>query len=194
MRIGIIGNGQVGSKLETLFTAAGHDVIAASRDAVQKAATHGEIVVLALPYAAVKEALPSLADALAGKILVDATNPVAADWSPLLLGQENSAGEEIARLLPRSRVVKAFNSIFADVMTPNRFSGRGQRATCFVAGDDAQANQTVASLAGDAGFAPVSVGPLKLARHLEAMAHLNIAIAFAGGGTGAAFIYDRSGD
>ncbi len=192
MRIGIIGAGQVGSKLNALFTAAGHDAVAAPRAVAQKAAAHGEVVVLALPFAAVADALPPFADLLDGKIVVDATNPVGADWSPLLLGQENSAGEEIARLLPRSRVVKAFNSIFADVMTPQGLAGHGRRATCFVAGDDPVACDVVADLAGDAGFAPVKAGPLKLARHLEAMAHLNIAIALAGGGTGAAFIYDQA--
>jgi 8-hydroxy-5-deazaflavin:NADPH oxidoreductase len=191
MRIGIIGAGQVGSKLEALFSAAEHDVVAASRAAAHKAAAHGEIVVLALPFAAAGDALPPLADALAGKVVVDATNPVAADWSPLLLGQENSAGEEIARMLPRSQVVKAFNSVFADVMTPERLAGRGQRATCFIAGDDPEACKIVADLAGTVGFSPVKAGPLKLARYLEAMAHLNIAIALAGGGTGAAFVYDQ---
>lgn len=192
MRIGIIGAGQLGSKLQSLLKAADHDVVAAARGGAREASEHGEVVVLALPYAAVAEALPPLADTLAGKIVVDATNPVASDWSPLLLGQENSAGEEVARLLPRSRVVKSFNSIFADVMTPDRLVRHGQRATCFVAGDDPEACEIVANLAEAAGFAPVTAGPLRLARHLEAMAHLNIAVALGGGGTNAAFMYDQS--
>lgn len=142
----------------------------------------------ALPYAAVAEALPSLADALAGKIVVHATNPVAGDWSPLLLGQENSAGEEVARFLPHSRVVKAFNSIFADVMTPDGPVHHGQRVTRFVAGGASDACRIVAELAKAAGFAPVTAGPLRLERHLEALAHLNIAVALSGRGTNAAFM------
>jgi predicted dinucleotide-binding enzyme len=191
MRIGIIGAGQVGSKLKDLFSAAGHHVVAAGRAASGDAATHGDIVVLAIPYDACAEALPPLAEALAGKVVVDVTNPVAPDWSPLALGEANSAAEEIARLLPRSHVVKGFNTIFADVMTPAKLERDGQRITCFVAGDDEQGRATVAEIAEGAGFAPLDAGSLTAARHLEAMAHLNIAMAFAGGGTDAAFLYHR---
>ncbi|MFN3945277.1 MAG: NADPH-dependent F420 reductase [Allosphingosinicella sp.] len=191
MRIGIIGAGQVGSRLKDLFSSAGHDVVTAGRAGARDAAVHGELAVLAIPYDACAEALPPLAEALAGKIVVDVTNPVAADWSPMLLGQENSAAEEIARILPRSRVVKAFNTVFADVMTPSKLERDGQRITCFVAGDDEDIRRVVAGIASDAGFAALDVGPLRSARHLEAMAHLNIAVALAGGGTDAAFLYHQ---
>ena len=191
MRIGIIGAGPVGSNLKDLFTAASHDVVAADRTGAREAASHGEVVVLAIPYAACAEALPPLADVLAGKVVVDVTNPVASDWAPLPLGEENSAAEEIARLLPRSHVVKGFNTIFADVMAVPKLERDGQRITCFVAGDDEESRAIVMALAGDAGFAPQDAGPLRVARHLEAMAHLNIAIAFAGGGTDAAFLYHQ---
>ena len=190
MRIGIIGAGPVGSRLKDLFAAAGHDVVAAGRTGAREVASHGEVVLLAIPYAACAEALPPLADALAGKVVVDVTNPVASDWAPLPLGEQNSAAEEIARLLPRSRVVKGFNTIFADVMVAPKLERDGQRITCFVAGDD-ESRAAVMGLARDAGFAPQDAGPLRAARHLEAMAHLNIAIAFAGGGTDAAFLYHQ---
>lgn len=191
MRIGIIGTGPVGSNLGNLFTAAGHDVVAVGRTGTREAVSHGEVVVLAISYAACAQALPPLADALAGKVVVDVTNPVAADWAPLPLGEQNSAAEEIARLLPRSHVVKGFNTIFADVMAVPKLERDGQRITCFVAGDDEESRAIVMALAGDAGFAPQDAGPLRVARHLEAMAHLNIAIAFAGGGTDAAFLYHQ---
>ncbi len=204
MKIGIIGNGKVGGALARLAMAAGHDVrIGAQaggtdagdgpvRISVPEAAAHGEIVMLAIPYVACAHALPPLAQMLSGRIVVDATNPVAADWSPLLLGEGNSAGLEIARLLPSSRVVKAFNTIFADIMTPDGLVRAGdRRATAFVAADDDDAATQVAALAGSLGFAPQRVGGLANARFLEAIAHLNIAIALAGGGTDAAFVFDQ---
>lgn len=209
MKIGIIGNGKVGGALARLAMAAGHDVrIGAQaggadggdaqvgdgpvRISVPEAAAHGEIVMLAIPYAACAHALPPLAQMLSGRIVVDATNPVAADWSPLLLGEGNSAAQEIARLLPSSRVVKAFNTVFADIMTQDGLVRVGdRRATAFVAADDDDAAAKVAALAGSLGFAPQRVGGLANARFLEAIAHLNIAIAVAGGGTDAAFLFDQ---
>lgn len=155
------------------------------------AVSNADVVIVALPFAATAEVLPTLASALAGKMVVDATNPVQADWSPLPLGAENSAGEETARCLTKSKIVKAFNTVFADVMTPPRLDRRGRKITVFVAGDYADANNLIARLSGSIGFAPLVTGPLKNARYLEAMAHLNIAIAMGGGGTNAAILYDQ---
>jgi predicted dinucleotide-binding enzyme len=206
MNIGILGGGNVAHRLGSLFHSAGHDVAVGLRPEVQAkasapyrsasleaAALHGEIVVLAVPFGALASALPPLSMALAGKVVVDATNPVKDDWSPLLLGEESSAGEEVARLLPAAHVVKAFNTVFADVMTPERLERAGHRVTTFVAGDHPRANEAVVTLARSAGFAPVVVGALAKARHLEALAHLNIAIAVGqGGGTNAAFVYHQA--
>jgi predicted dinucleotide-binding enzyme len=90
--------------------------------------------------------------------------------------------------LPEAYVVKAFNTIFADVMSePVK---NGQRVTAFIAGDNDAAKQKVYALASDIGYAPIDTGPLYTARYLESMAHLNIQIAVGqGGGTHAAFIY-----
>lgn len=207
MKIGIIGGGNVASRLAALMADAGHDVAAGLRDtsrwprnskapaqSMEAAAAHGDIIVLAIPYSACAGVLPELAAALAGKIIVDATNPLNADWSPLLLGQENSAGEEIKRLLPQSRVVKAFNTVFADIMTPDGLKRAARNAAAFICGDDDKANKDVARLATSLGFAPVITGSLRNARYLEGMAHLNIAIAVGQqGGTDAAFLYDQRG-
>jgi len=123
-----------------------------------------------------------------GKIVIDSTNPLNADWSPKLLGQENSASEEISRLLPEAYVVKAFNTIFADVM--NEPVKDGRVITAFIAGDNDEAKQKIIALASDIGYAPIDIGCLYTARYLESMAHLNIQIAIGqGGGTNAAFIY-----
>lgn len=198
MKIAILGHGNVGSKLAALLDRAEAQVALCSRDGadgtlpLEVGAAGADVVILAVPYTALAGLLPTLRDVLRGKVVVDCTNPLNADWSPLLLGQENSAGEETARLLPESRVVKAFNTIFADVMTPERQVRDGLRTTAFVAGDEADSKRVILDLAEQAGFAPVDAGPLRMARHLEAMAHLNIQIAVGqGGGTHAAFLYHQ---
>jgi hypothetical protein len=202
MKISFIGAGNVARALATLVHGAGHEVLLGSRDQAQtgalrtgtleEAASWGEVVIVAVPFAATRELLPALREPLRGKIVVDATNPVNNDWSPMLLGEENSGGEEVARLLPGSRVVKAFNTIFADSMREDRLVREGQRVTCFVASDDSAAAQMVVRLAEAVGLAATPVGPLKMARLLEAVAHLNIQLAVGmKGGTDAAFIYHQ---
>lgn len=157
------------------------------------AAERCQVAILALHYRDCAAALPPLRAALDGKVVIDATNPLAENWSPMPVPDAPSAAESIQALLPRARVVKAFNTVFADVMTEERLLRGPHRATSFVAGDDPAAVQTTMQLAQDAGFAPVAVGPLSLSAHLEAMAHLNIAIAVEqGGGTNAAFIYHQA--
>jgi predicted dinucleotide-binding enzyme len=114
----------VGKQLAALFSAAGHDVLIGSKDGtqgsnayralpLQTAAEQADMLAIALPFGAVKEVRAPLASVLAGKNVVDVTNPVNADWSPMLLGEENSAAEEMARLVPQAHVVKAFNTILA---------------------------------------------------------------------------------
>jgi predicted dinucleotide-binding enzyme len=108
-----------------------------------------------------------------------------------LLGQETSAGEEIAKLLPESFVVKAFNTIFADVM--NASDIKDHHITAFVASSYEDAMKDVATLASDCGFKVVTINKLSAARYLEAMAHLNIELAVGqGGGTKASFTYNRA--
>lgn len=197
MKVAIFGTGNVGSRLAELIRAANHEVLLCGRSGSDGKHTFAEgaaadMIMLAIPYAAAADVLAPLAVELAGKIVIDCTNPLQDDWSPLLLGEQNSAGETLARLLPQSRIVKAFNTIFADVMTPERQSRAGLPISAFVAGDDAAARMQVGMLAADIGFLPVDVGPLSMARYLEAMAHLNIQIAIGqGGGTDAAFIYHQ---
>ena len=199
MKIAILGTGNVGQRLNQLLSPHATSVLLCAHHpqpgnpGFAQGAAQADVVLLAIPFTSLAEVLPGLQNSLRGKVVVDCTNPLNADWSPLLLGQENSAGEETARLLPGARVVKAFNTIFADVMTAERQDRGGLRATAFVAGDDRQAKATVLSLASAAGFAPLDVGPLTMARHLEAMAHLNIQIAVGQkGGTNAAFVYHQS--
>ncbi|MEM7493300.1 MAG: NAD(P)-binding domain-containing protein [Pseudomonadota bacterium] len=199
MKVGILGAGSVGRALAGLIKAAGHAPLISERkpsvDTVsfEEAATVGEIVIIAVPYTATKVLLPQLACALEGKTVVDATNPLNDDWSPKILGAETSAAEEIARLLPGAHIVKAFNTVFADIMKPGRLTRLGAPVTGFIAGDEARARRQVIDLAKDMGLAPIETGPLATARYLEAMAHLNIAIAVGqSGGTDAAFLYHQA--
>lgn len=201
--IAIFGYGNVGKKLATLFIEAGKNVIiystnGQSGEADHKCATYTagfdniDAVTLAIPYTAIEDLITPFADQLAGKTIIDCSNPLNDDWSPLSLGVDTSAAEKIASLLPQSNVVKAFNTIFADVMDKAHHDRDGQRITAFVSGDDMDAKTDTLALAEAAGLAPLDVGPLKSARYLEAMAHLNIQIAVGqGGGTQAAFIYHQ---
>jgi 8-hydroxy-5-deazaflavin:NADPH oxidoreductase len=199
MKIAILGFGNVGKQFATLFSQAGHETIIGLRSAptqefpypsttFKEAATVADIIAIAVPFIACTDVLPELAEVTKGKVVIDSTNPLNADWSPKLLGQENSASEEISRLLPDAHIVKAFNTIFADVM--NRPVIEGQAITAFIAGDNDDAKQQVITLARDIGYAPIDTGLLYTARYLESMAHLNIQVAVGqGGGTNAAFVY-----
>ncbi len=206
MKIGFLGGGGFGNNFAELLVEAGHDVVVGLRDAgrarppahyrratLAEAAEHGEIVVIAIPYMSCAEVLPSFEALLRGKIVVDATNPLDADWAPLPLGQLNSAAEEVARLLPGARLVKAFNTIFAEAMKTELLERAPRALTAFVAGDDDDACAIVARIAADAGFAPLITGGLTNARYLEAMANLNIQIAVVHrGGMRAGFLYLRN--
>lgn len=194
MNISFIGAGNVASNLGNLFTSAGHSVRFGTHHpqneqlSVTEAISFGEVVCFAIPFSAMKEVLKENRENLKGKIVVDITNAInISDWSPVFLG-ENSGGEQTASLLPESKVVKAFNTIFADAMKLDK-QFDGQKLTAFIASDDPEAASTVKKLADDAGFNGFVVGGIKNARHLEAMAHLNIAVALSGGGTDAGFIY-----
>jgi predicted dinucleotide-binding enzyme len=134
----------------------------------------GETVVLAVPYGAVSDVVAEHGDALRGKVVVDITNPV--DWSTfdgLVTPSDSSAAEEIAKLLPEGTpVVKAFNTAFAPTITAGEVAS--QPLDIFLAGDNADAKETVASMVEAGGLRPLDVGPLKRARQLEQLAFLHI--------------------
>lgn len=199
MKIAILGFGNVGQKFAELFSKADYEVIVGLRTApvkpipypyasLKEAVEVADMVALAIPFAACSDVLPAIAKAVQRKIVIDSTNPINPDWSPKLLGQANSAGEEVSRLLPNAYIIKAFNTIFADVM--DQPAKNGTKITAFVAGDDDKAKRMVATLAKGMGYAAVDTGPLYTARYLENMAHLNIQLAVGrSGGTDAAFVY-----
>jgi hypothetical protein len=198
MKIAIIGAGNVGGTLGKAWAAKGHDVVFGVRNpqdakvqevvkaagakaraaSVKEAAAPAEVVLLATPWGAAQDAIKA-AGSLAGKIVVDATNPLKPDLSGLSLGHTTSAGEEVARWAPGAKVVKAFNTIGAQHMANPRFGS--QSASMFIASDDAAAKKTVAGLAEALGFDPVDAGPLTQARLLEPLAMLWISMAYAYG-------------
>jgi hypothetical protein len=195
MQIAIIGAGSVGRALAQRFAAAKHQVAFGVRDPLSpkhhdakalgdfmrndKAVATAEVVVVALPWPETEPALKALGAALDGKVVIDATNPIRADFTGLELGHDDSAAERLQRLLPSARVVKAFNTPGAANMTDPAYP-QG-KVTMFLAGDDASAVATVRGLAADAGFDPVAVGPLALARQLEQLAWLWIHLAYKAG-------------
>ena len=201
MKIAILGAGNVGSALAGRLVTAGHDVsLAASRPdsprlleaaaaagaratAAAAAAAAAELVVLAVPFAAVDAALDEeVRTALAGTVVVDATNPLAPDFMSLTLGHTSSAGEQVAARLPQSSVVKAFNTIMAATLSTPVLGGVRQLLP--VAGDDPAAKRTVIELGEQLGFDAVDAGPLANARYLEPAVELLIQLGY-GQGLGA---------
>lgn len=133
------------------------------------------MVVLAVPYDAVEEIAGRYASGLSGKVVVDITNPV--DWASfdrLVTPPDRSAAEEISRLLPDSRVVKAFNTTFAGTLVAGEISG--QPLDVFVAADDAGVKETVVGLVEDGGLRAVDAGPLRRARQLEGLGFFGITL------------------
>ncbi|WP_242392998.1 NADPH-dependent F420 reductase [Anaeromyxobacter oryzisoli] len=177
MKIGIIGKGNVGGALQRGLARAGHEVRAVGKDpgAVRQAASWAEVVFLAVPFGALDDALRAAGDALDGKVLVDVTNALTADMQ-LALGYTTSGAEELQRKAPRAKVVKAFNTVFAQHMETGQV--KGERISLFVAGDDASSKERVLALGRDIGFDAVDAGPLQNARWLESLGYLNILLGY----------------
>jgi hypothetical protein len=193
MKVAIIGAGNVGKALATSITRAGHDVTisASNPDSARAAAAEvgataadsnlaaiadASVVVLAIPFVgAGDEVAHEIRDAVAGKTVIDVTNPLTPDFTGLATNG-SSAAEAFQALLPEARVIKAFNTIFA-----SNQANPSAEIDGFVAGDDADAKREVISLVEAMGFTPLDVGPLTSARYLEGMAFVNIGLNAANG-------------
>ncbi len=178
MKIAIIGKGNVGTSLGNGLAGAGHEIMYGHRDLnepVSKAASWGEVIILAVPYSSVHDAAKEIGPHANGKVLVDVTNALDQNMG-LAIGCSTSAAEELQKIVPESRVVKAFNTVFAK----NQGKGRvgNEQLSAFLAGDDTRAKELVMQLARDLGFDPVDAGQLKSARYLEPMAVLLIGLGF----------------
>jgi len=181
MKIGIIGTGRVGAALKAGWAKAGHDVRIGGRSShpgVADISLWADVLVLAVPYAAIKDVADEIAPA-AGKIVIDCTNPI--EMGPtgmeLALGHHTSGGEVLKALLPEARVVKTLNQVGAEVMADA--TGFVQAPVQFVASDDAPAKRVVEGLLSDLGFDPLDAGDLSKARLLEpfALVWINQALA-----------------
>lgn len=117
-------------------------------------------MLLAVPYGAVKEVVTEIRHLLRGKTVIDATNALSADFSSLTLGFTTSAAEEIAKLVPDAHVVKAFNTVFAQVYASQNPKIQGKAISVFVAGDNTEAKDKVQELITKMGFDVVNAGPL----------------------------------
>lgn len=194
MNIAVIGTGNVGQALGASFVRAGHTVTFAAKDAdkttriaeatgaaaassPRAAASLADVVVIAVPWGPAEAVAREIGDAVAGKVVIDATNPLNADYSGL--ATDNGA-EQLARLLPGARVAKAFNTLFASVQANPET--HGTTVDGLYATDDNVARTTVAELLASIGLRPVHVGPLAAARELEALAWLNIRLNMIAGG------------
>ncbi len=197
MKIAIIGTGNVGQALGGSFMRAGHEVTFAGRNAKKTeqvssdlggsaapttadAAREAEAIVLAVPSGEVEAVVADIRPVAAGKVVIDATNPLKPDYSGLANVGGPSVAERVAGLLPEAHVAKAFNTIFGAVQADP--TTHGTTLDALYATDDDVASATVAELASSIGFRPVLVGPLSAARELEAVAWLNIRLQLIDGG------------
>jgi 8-hydroxy-5-deazaflavin:NADPH oxidoreductase len=197
MKITVIGAGNMGSAFVKQLHGAGHSVKVTSRNAAkatalaaqyagvqavpaQGAANDADAVVLAAGYSDAPTALASLGN-LAGKVVIDITNPLTADYMGLSIGHSTSAAEEIAKAVPQAVVVKAFNTLFASVLDEGAGFSQSAKVSVFVASDSDSGKQTVKQLATSLGFEAVDAGGLKNARYLEPLAGLNVYFGYGAG-------------
>ncbi len=190
MKLSIIGAGNLGRAIAASVKRVGHFVTITASNAAnaetaarqlgvdwaptnREALEGSEMVILAIPYSAVQGLVAEVGDDLAGRIVVDATNRVdPEDLTASLDG--SSTAEQIQALLPESRVVKAFNTVFAANQSDPVIDG--VQLDGFVAGDDKCAKDQVLALLESIGLRPIDAGPLTMARALEAMGLLNTSL------------------
>ena len=199
MRIGILGSGLMGAKLGTIFARAGHEVVFSyshskakleklARDAggqaragtPAEAARDADALLLAVHWSRVDDVLKKAGD-LSGKVIVSCSLPMNADDTGLVIAHTSSGSEELAKKIPKAKVVSAFNTLPSEV-----FFGvfenvdKGARPSAVYCGDDKKAKAVAAELISDVGFEPMDLGPLRIARYTEPFALLMAQLAYEG--------------
>jgi predicted dinucleotide-binding enzyme len=193
MKVTIVGAGNMGRGIGTRVVAGGHQVEVIANDpgharklaeelggsaaALEAGAPFGgEVVVFAVYYPGIKDAVRQYADQLPGKVVVDIANPLdTRTWDSLATQPGSSSAEEVQQLVPKGTpVVKAFNTTFAPTLVAGEVGG--QQLDVLIAGDDDAAKQKVAQLVSDGGLRPLDVGPLRRAQQLEQLGFLHIAV------------------
>lgn len=189
--ISIIGLGNIAKALAARALAGGNAVEIIGRDRAKAnefaaaldgatvgtvgTAPTGGIVVLAVPYASAAAVVRQYGDALDGKVVVDITNPITPDFTGFVTPEGSSGAQEIAKAAPAgAHVVKAFNTLFANVLAAGTAEGRP--LDVFVAGDDAQAKTRVSVFIESLGLRPMDAGQLPMARALENAALLQLGL------------------
>jgi predicted dinucleotide-binding enzyme len=195
VRIGILGSGLMGGKLGTIFARAGHDVVFSyshSKAKLEKlardsggqaragtpaeAAKDADALLLAVHWSRVDDVLKKASD-LAGKVILTCSLPMNANDTDLVIAHKSSGAEELAKKIPKGRVVSAFSTVPSEVLFSvferagrgkrEGGSGRTERPSVVYCGEDAGAKKVAAQLISDAGFEPVDAGPLRVARYIE---------------------------
>jgi predicted dinucleotide-binding enzyme len=171
----ILGRGNMGQAIAGIVAKSGHTLQVIGESDTDIAVT-GDVVVLAVPYAAVASIIATRGASLAGKVIVDITNPVNfATFDSLVVAPEGSAAADIAAALPESHVLKAFNTNFASTLATG--SVGDQTTTVLIAGDDADAKALLHGIVTSAGLDAIDAGSLSRARELEALGFLQITLA-----------------
>ena len=211
MRIGILGSGLMGGKLGTLFGRAGHEVVFSYARSERKlkrlaraagakarhgtprdAAQDADAVLLAVHWLRFDDVLGQAGD-LAGKVVISCSLPMNKENTELVVAHTSSGAEELAKKIPKARVVAAFGTVpsevFFDVYEAKR---RSRRPSLVYYGDDRRAKRVAAELISDIGFEPVNAGPLRIARYAEPFTLLIAQLAYeTKGGPELAYRFER---
>jgi len=211
MRVGILGSGLMGAKLGTIWARAGHEVVFSyarseqkltrlARDAKgmaragtpREAAKDADAVLLAVHWSRIKDVLNQAGD-LSGKVIVTCSLPMNDDNTKLVVAHTSSGAEDLARMIPKARVVSAFNTVPSEVLFGVFDSRRNATKPSLVyCGDDSSSKGIAAELIRDVGFDPVDAGALRIARYTEPFALLVAQLAYEGrGGPELAYRFER---
>jgi len=214
MRIGILGSGLMGGKLGTVWARAGHEVVFSysrgkeklnkvARDARGKAragtpteaANDADVLLLAVHWSRIDDVLKQAGD-LSGRVIVSCSLPMNADDTDLVIAHTSSGAEELAKKVPKTRVVSAFGTVPSEVLFDVFESRRkATRPSLVYCGDDSRSKKTTAELIRDVGFDPVDAGSLRIARYTEPFALLVAQLAYEGkGGPRLAYRFERFGE
>jgi 8-hydroxy-5-deazaflavin:NADPH oxidoreductase len=211
VRVGILGSGLMGGKLGALFARAGHEVVfsyARSNEKLKRlarvagenaragtpaaAAQDADALLLAVHWSRLPDVLQQAGD-VSGKIIINCSLPMNADNTELVVAHTSSGLEELARILPKARIVAAFNTVPSEVLLGvYERRRRANRPSLVYCGDDKRAKSVAATLIRDLGFNPVDAGPARIARYIEPFALLVAQLAYEGkGGPVLAYRFDR---
>jgi hypothetical protein len=179
-------------KLEGLARDAGRNARAGTP---AEAAREAEVLLLAVHWSRIDDVLKQAGD-LSAKVIVSCSLPMNADNNELVVAHTSSGAEELAKIIPKARVVCAFNTVPSEVLfRVYEARRRASRPTLVYCGDEKSGKAVAAELIRDVGFDPVDAGPLQIARYTEPFALLVAQLAYEGeGGPELAYRFDRFGE